>query len=135
MYLSRFRKRFCEGATVNISPMIDMVFILLIFFVVAAVFVDELGFASKTPDSVSYPPDADMVRLEVFLDKEGEVSIERKLIGETEIQVHVSRLIAANDGYAITVVIDALSNAGRLAEFLDALRLGGAEVVSLALDS
>ena len=58
-----FRKAQTEEASINISPMIDMVFILLIFFVVTSVFVDELGFESTTPDSDKPLVESDPVRL------------------------------------------------------------------------
>ncbi len=44
------RKAEAEGADINISPLIDMVFILLIFFIVATVFVDERGLRTESPE-------------------------------------------------------------------------------------
>ena len=74
----RNRKHFNENdemTDINISPLIDMVFILLIFFIVTTVFVEEEGMATNTPDPSPQtdPPDEDKVRLTLLIKSNGEV--------------------------------------------------------------
>ncbi len=73
----RGKKRFNQGddtTDINISPLIDMVFILLIFFIVTTVFVEEKGLATNTPDptqSKDEPNKED--RLSLIITTEGQV--------------------------------------------------------------
>jgi biopolymer transport protein ExbD len=127
-----FRKAQTEEASINISPMIDMVFILLIFFVVTSVFVDELGFESTTPDSDKPLVESDPVRLEVNLDDE--VRIRQEIVSYNRVGMEVRRLVATSNDY--TVILSAMpkANAGSMTELLDVMRLAGATFVSLSLE-
>ena len=60
---------------INISPLIDMVFILLIFFIVTTVFVEEKGMATNTPDPAPKPenPDEEKDRLSLIIKDNGEI--------------------------------------------------------------
>jgi|GEM_PF-2624524 len=85
----RHKKSFGQGddvTDINISPLIDMVFILLIFFIVTTVFVEEKGIASQTPDPV--PPiddkDEDEDKLSLLIKKTGQVIA---LFGKTETDI------------------------------------------------
>jgi biopolymer transport protein ExbD len=129
-----FRKAQTEEASINISPMIDMVFILLIFFVVTSVFVDELGFESTTPDSDKPLVESDPVRLEVNLDDNGEVRIRQEIVSYNRVGMEVRRLVATSNDY--TVILSAMpkANAGSMTELLDVMRLAGATFVSLSLE-
>ena len=64
-----------ETTDINISPLIDMVFILLIFFIVTTVFVEEEGMASNTPDPSPQldKPDEEKERLSLLIKANGEV--------------------------------------------------------------
>ena len=65
MKLTRAKERFREQQAVDISPLIDMVFILLIFFVVSAVFVQERGLAAQTPSGESGREESASIELRV----------------------------------------------------------------------
>ena len=74
----RRKKSFGQGedvTNINISPLIDMVFILLIFFIVTTVFVEEKGLGAQTPDPV--PPieqeEDDQDKLSLLIKKTGQV--------------------------------------------------------------
>jgi biopolymer transport protein ExbD len=63
-----------EMTEINISPLIDMVFILLIFFIVTTVFVEEKGMAANTPDPApAEDQDEEKIRLSLTIKKNGEV--------------------------------------------------------------
>jgi biopolymer transport protein ExbD len=63
-----------EVTDINISPLIDMVFILLIFFIVTTVFVEEKGMAANTPDPApAEDQDEEKIRLSLTIKKNGEV--------------------------------------------------------------
>lgn len=64
-----------DSTDINISPLIDMVFILLIFFIVTTVFVEEEGLAANTPDPTNAPddPDEDKHRVSFLVRANGQV--------------------------------------------------------------
>ncbi len=73
----RNKKRFNqseETTDINISPLIDMVFILLIFFIVTTVFVEERGLATNTPDPTQSKDEPDKEdRLSIIITTEGQI--------------------------------------------------------------
>lgn len=86
----RNRKHFSDSdemTEINISPLIDMVFILLIFFIVTTVFVEEKGMAANTPDPApAEEPDEEKIRLSLTIKKNGEVFSK---LGQTEKNIGV----------------------------------------------
>ncbi len=63
-----------DQTDINISPLIDMVFILLIFFIVTTVFVEEKGLAANTPDPTSNPQnDEDREFVNLLIRRNGQI--------------------------------------------------------------
>ena len=133
MTMGRFRDSGAdEGAEVGIdmSPMIDCVFILLIFFIVTTTFVEETGVQVDKPQAAS------SVRLEktsilVALTAKGEVVYGGREIGVAGVQPLVKRMLQKED---VPVIVQADANvaAGLLVRLIDEAKLGGAKKVSLA---
>jgi biopolymer transport protein ExbD len=119
---------------VDLSPMIDMVFILLIFFVIAAVFVEDLGFAADTPDQAPPILAPQNQNLTIHVDKSNRVFWEQERISLESVQVKVAQRVTANAETTVLVHAQELTNAGFLVELLDRVRLGGVETVSLVLE-
>jgi biopolymer transport protein ExbD len=132
---NRNRRKESDPCQVNISPMIDMVFILLIFFVVTAVFVEDFGFEADTPDSTPPIVVVDTPVLGLHLDSSSRIFFEGNQISFDSVQAKVAQNRVADSDTAVIVHAQALTNAGFLVEVLDQVRLGGVEVVSLALDA
>lgn len=115
---------------IDMSPLIDCVFILLIFFIVTTVFVDETGVEVDKPQAAS------SVQLEknsilIALTDDGKVVYGGREIGLSGIQPLVKRMLAKED---IPVIIQADQSAqtGLLVNIIDEAKLAGATKVSLA---
>ncbi|MBL4576617.1 MAG: biopolymer transporter ExbD [Opitutaceae bacterium] len=114
---------------INISPLIDMVFILLIFFIVTTVFVEEDGMKVSKPESDSA----------VSLDKDSinfklsgtQVFLEGRDIGVGNVRSAVNRMIQGRD-LPVIINVGKKATAGLLVRVIDESRLGGAEHISLA---
>lgn len=117
-------------AGIDISPLMDCVFILLIFFIVTTTFVEETGVEVDKPQAAS------SVRLEktsilIALTEKGEVVYGGREIGISGVRPLVKRLLQKED---VPVIIQADSSAqtGLLVRLIDEAKLAGATKVSLA---
>ena len=115
---------------IDMSPLIDCVFILLIFFIVTTVFVEETGVEVDKPQAAS------SVNLEknsilLAITEDGDVVYGGKSIGVRGVQGLVRRQVQ-KEMVPVIVQADEASRSGLLVQVIDAAKLGGAEKVSLS---
>ena len=131
--------RFSESAEeeaetgIDMSPLIDCVFILLIFFIVTTVFVEETGVEVDKPQAAS------SVNLEknsilIALTAKGEVVYGGREIGINNVQPLVKRMLQKED---LPVIVQADKNApaGAMVKVIGEAKLGGATKVSVAAEA
>jgi len=130
--MGRFRESTDDGGEVgiDISPLIDCVFILLIFFIVTTTFVEETGVEVDKPQAAS------AVRLEkssilIALSSKGEVVYGGREIGISGVQPLVKRMLAKED-LPVIIQADKASQSGLLVRIIDEAKLAGATKVSVA---
>lgn len=131
--MGRFRQIASEDSPeggIDMSPMIDCVFILLIFFIVTTSFVEETGIEVDKPQAAS------SVRLEkssilIALTAKGEVVYGGREIGFGGIQPLVKRLLQKEE-IPVIIQADAAVNAALLVRAIDEAKLAGAGKVSVA---
>ena len=119
-----------EISEINVSPLIDMVFILLIFFIVTTVFVEETGIEVQRPEA------ATGVRLEresilLAVSNEGKVYYGGKTVLMESVRPLVKRLLKT-ENRPIIVQGDESANYGVVLRVLDEAKMAGAQSVSLA---
>ena len=115
---------------IDISPLIDCVFILLIFFIVTTVFVEETGV------EVNKPRAASRERLEknsilIAVTPEGQVVYGGRQIGVSGVQPQVKRLLR-QDQVPVIVLADRGSASGKVIEVIEEAKRAGAKKVSIA---
>ncbi|HNS23032.1 MAG TPA: biopolymer transporter ExbD [Sedimentisphaerales bacterium] len=131
--MGRFREMAAEDSSdagIDISPLIDCVFILLIFFIVTTTFVEETGVEVDKPQAAS------SVRLEktsilLALTEKGEVVYGGREIGISGVRQLVARMLQKED-IPVIVQADAAAPSGLLVRIIDEAKLAGANKVSLA---
>jgi len=115
---------------INMSPMIDCVFLLLIFFIVTTVFVEETGVEVNKPTAIS-ANDLEKQSLMVALTSTGKI-----VYGGHEIDINSVRGIISqqlrNRDIPVIIMADRKSSTGQLVELMDECKLGGATRVSVA---
>ncbi len=119
-----------EEGGIDMSPLIDVVFILLIFFIVTTVFVEETGVEVDRPQAAS------SVQLEknsilIALTEKGEVVYGGREIGVSGVQPLVRRMLQRED-LPIIIQADNQARSGLLVRVLDEAKLAGALKVSVA---
>jgi len=127
-------RRSTSTAEINISPLIDLVFLLLIFFMVTTSFVRETGVAVERP-TASTAVSSKNSNILVAVTAKGEVFFDGQRVDVRTVRSHIARALAETPGSEVIVVADKQSQAGVIVQVMDQCRLAGAERVSLAATS
>ncbi len=118
-------------ASIDIGPMIDIVFILLIFFMVTTTFVKDMKLELERPKaSSSVAASSKAIRL--FVDNSGATYVDGEQVRLWLIQSKLRDLLSTSTSKVVLVVTDEGVPAGRLVEVVDQARLAGAESVGVA---
>ena len=129
--MARRRKALGDEAEVDMTPMLDIVFIMLIFFIVTATFVNERGLDVTRPDS-DEPPETQSVTILVSINQSGTISMEGRNIDLRAVRANVERLIAENPDSSVVVQAHPQSESNIMVGVMDQARLAGAAGVSIA---
>ena len=127
----RYRERKEAIQDINISPLIDMVFILLIFFMVSTTFVKDMKLDLDRP-AASTATTASTKAIRLYIDNAGEIFLDGEPVRVWVIQSRIRDLLAASTGKSVLVVTDDGVPEGRLVEVVDQARLAGATDVGVA---
>ena len=131
--MARFREMAGDddGETgIDMSPLIDCVFILLIFFIVTTVFVEETGVEVDKPQAAS-ASQLEKSSILIALTAKGEVVYGGRDIGISGVQPLVKRMIQRED-LPVIVQADQASQSGLLVRIIHEAKLAGATKVSVA---
>lgn len=117
----------------NVAPLIDIVFILLIFFVVTTTFARDLGIDVERPSagSASEQP-ANVVR--VAVGRGGELTVDGRATSPWRLETEVEDRMAQSTEKSVLVVADRSVNAEALVKVMDTCRKAGARQVAIAVD-
>lgn len=120
-----------EEAEINITPMLDIVFIMLIFFIVTATFVRETGIDVTRPDAQTAQREQRPPIL-IAINSEGEIWFDRRRVDIRAVRANIERALAENPESGVVIIADRESETGTLVEVMDEARLAGAPSVSIA---
>ena len=130
MSFSRTRKnRRSDEADVDMTPMLDIVFIMLIFFIVTATFLDEQGldFAQAPPEPLTPTPPAPAIS--IYVDSKNAVSIDNEASELSSVASRVERLMADKPNAVISLRADAQASLDPVIYIKDQMILAGRETV------
>ncbi len=118
---------------INMTPMLDVVFIMLIFFIVTASFVKEAGIDISRPDAATAER-KERGNILVAISETGEIWIDKRQVDPRAVRANIERLHAENPQGAVVILADENSKNGLLVQVMDAARLAGVESVSIAAE-
>ena len=124
------RQRSRGSTDLNIAPLIDMVFILLIFFLVTTSFVKESGVTVQRP--VAQSAQEQKTTLIIGITPENRVYMEGKPVDVRSVQGQVQGFALQNPGANVVIAADRDSRSGTIIQVLDACRLAGVQDVAVA---
>ena len=127
---NRYPEALSERVEINISPLIDMVFLLLIFFVVTTTFIEETGVEVKKPTAASVKVlEKESILLTVT--QEGKIYYGGREIGLNGVRGLISRLLK-EEQRPVIIIADENSRTGIVVDVIDECKLAGAKSVSIA---
>lgn len=115
----------------NIAPLIDMVFILLIFFLVTTSFVKETGVEINRP-AASTAVSKEKADILIGVTKDNRIFMDKREIDIRAVRANVERALAENPEGGVVIVADKESLTGIAIKVMDGCRLAGAKNVSIA---
>ncbi len=125
------RERKTQDVGVDLTPMIDMTFILLIFFMVTTTFVKDAKVEINRP-AANTATVASTKAIRLFVDKDGAAYLDGEPVQVWVIQSRVREQLRASTNKSVLVVADEAVPSGRLVEVIDQARMAGAEDVGVA---
>ncbi|MEO0344709.1 MAG: biopolymer transporter ExbD [Pseudomonadota bacterium] len=121
-----------EEAEINITPMLDVVFILLIFFIVTTSFVKELGVDLSRPSNEP-PKDVEVSEvIAIKIDRTGTITIKSRETDIRAVRANIESALAVKPDASVVVAAHREADAGILVRVVDQARVAGAQRVSLA---
>ena len=120
-----------EQETIDLTPMLDVVFIMLIFFIVTASFVKEAGIDVNRPEAATAVK-KDRASILVAISDKGEIWINKRRVDIRAVQANIERLKAENPQGSVVIQADKKSTTDTLIKVMDASRAAGAFDVSIA---
>ncbi len=119
-----------ESAEIDLTSMMDVVFIMLIFFIVTTSFVKEAGIEINRPTAASAERQ-ERGNIMIAVSESGAIWIDQRQVDLRAVRANVERLRAENPEGAVVIQADEGSRTGILVEVMDQVRLAG--VVNMAI--
>ncbi len=120
-----------EETEINITPMLDVVFIMLIFFIVTASFIKESGIEVDRPSAVTAVV-KEKGNILVAITAGGEIWIDRRRVDPRAVRANIERLHAENPQGSVVIQADKNSTTEMLIGVMDSARQAGVYNVSIA---
>ncbi|TKB44478.1 ExbD/TolR family protein [Thalassotalea mangrovi] len=120
-----------ENEEINMTPMLDVVFILLIFFIVTASFVKEAGIEVNRPEAATALK-KERANILVAISDKGEVWINKRRVDIRAVQANIERLKAENPQGTVVIQADKKATTEVLIKVMDSARAAGVFDVSIA---
>src|SRR5689334_18133312 len=138
MRLRAHREHQDESETgIDLAPMLDFVLNLLIFFIITAVFVKEVGITVSRPSTKSQPQDQTKKVKTILIQvlQTGEIVVQGRVVDLRAVRANVERYNAESPDSPVVVAAHREAPVGTLVQVMDQVRQGGVENVSLAATS
>jgi len=120
-----------DDTEINITPMLDVVFIMLIFFIVTASFVKESGIEVDRPSAVTAVV-KEQGNILVAITATGQIWVDRRQVDPRAVRANIERLHAENPQGSVVIQADKNSTTEMLIQVMDAARQAGVYNVSIA---
>ena len=127
----RSKRALTTQGEIQMTPLIDMVFILLIFFVVTTSFVSETGLDIQRPQSSSSET-LPHENIPVAIGADGRITVDGQRVGLLSIRSFLQKRLRMQPGLAVVLVADKAISVDRVVRVMDEVRAAGISEVALA---
>ena len=129
--MRRKRKNISDENPLDLTPMMDIVFIMLIFFIVTTSFVKEPGVDISRPNAETAERD-EKGNILVAITENNEIWIDKRRVDLKAVRANIERLKIEYPEGSVIIQADTLSKSGLLVETMDQIRLAGIQNISIA---
>lgn len=123
-----------DESDINLTPMLDVVFIMLIFFIVTATFIKQAGIEVMRPEALT-AEQKPTVSVLVAIGENGDIWIDKQKVDATAVRAHIERLHSENPKGGLVVQADRGAKSEKLMAVLAAARAAGLTEVAIATDT
>ena len=127
----RSRRNNAEENSLDLTPMMDIVFIMLIFFIVTTSFVKETGVEISRPNAETAERD-ERGNILVAMTENDEIWVDKRRIDLKALRANIERLKIEYPEGSVIIQADERSRSGLLVEAMDQIRLAGVQNISIA---
>jgi biopolymer transport protein ExbD len=124
-----------DAAEIDMTPMLDVTFIMLIFFIVTTSFAKELGIDVNRPTANNQQTVKSSQVIGIELSENGEIVMENRIIDAAAVRANVERARAAKPDAAVIIATARGTATGHLVRVIDQAREAGATNISVAATS
>ena len=127
------KKATAEEGAIDLTPMLDVVFIMLIFFIVTATFIKETGVDVTRPEALT--AESKNASMLVAINAQNEVWIDKKKVDLNMVGISVERLRADNPEGSLVIQVDKEAKAEAIIDVMDAIRDAGVLDISISTEN
>ena len=127
----RKRRRSEEDAEINVTPLLDIVFIMLIFFIVTTSFVHEIGVEMNRTSNAPLMTEDESEIIFVRIDDSGQIYVRNRQTAIRLVHASIEMNLASTPDAAVVIAAARNSDAGLLVKVVDQARVAGAQQVSM----
>ena len=121
-----------DEAEINLTPMLDVVFIMLIFFIVTATFIRETGLDVNRPDDSQAQVVQEDGAILVIIDPTDDIWIDSRIVDARAVRPHIERMHAEDPERPVVIQVAKASSADTLVGIMDAARQASVFNISIA---
>jgi biopolymer transport protein ExbD len=125
MKLRRRRYHEEESHGIDLAPMLDFVLNLLIFFIITAVFIKELGLSVNRPSGAVSQASGEAGSIPVGISAAGDISVDNRVVDLRAVRANVERMHAVNPKSGVLIIAEPDAETGVLAQVVDQVHMGG----------
>lgn len=132
--MARNRNREEEDASIDMTPMLDIVFIMLIFFIVTTSFVKEAGIQVNKPEAnqANKEPSANIF---IAIRDTGEIWMDKRQVDVKRVAANLERMLAEQPTDLVVIQADKAAEHGRVVEVMDQIKEAGIDKISIAAET
>ena len=123
-----------EETQIDLTPMLDVVFIMLIFFIVTTSFIKEAGVDVNRPSAQSSEQKG-QANIFIAIRNNNEIWIDKRMVDLRSVRANIERLKASNAQNSVVIQADKDANTGTLVDVMDQIRLAGIFNISISTSS
>ncbi len=131
--MARKRIREEEEAAIDMTPMLDIVFIMLIFFIVSTSFLKEAGIEVSKPKA-QQSQKTDKANIFIAIRENGEIWMDKRVVDIERVSANIERMLAETPTEVVVIQADKEAKHGIVVKVMDQIKASGIDRISIAAE-